>query len=158
MNDHREMAHRALKRLLANGRLAAVPKRPADQELLVALAASQIDAHRSCLESEVNERLGTWLETISEPFGIDHVTLRRMLVDSLTEYLFNTRKSQNFFCKHCGVRCFGIGNDPPVGKMYGVNIGCLEGVTEEEPSKIPITWVDGMDDRWREKPQFFSHL
>ena len=80
--DHREMAHRALKRLLANGRLTAVPKRPADQKLFVALAASQIDARRSCLESEVNERLRIWLETISEPFGIDHVTLRRMLVDS----------------------------------------------------------------------------
>lgn len=73
---------RALKRLLANGRLTGVPKRPADQLLLVALAASQIDAGKSCLESEVNERLQIWLETISEPFGIDHVTLRRMLVDS----------------------------------------------------------------------------
>lgn len=77
MNDHRDSAHRALKRLLANGRLAAVPKRPADQRLLVALAASQIDAHKKWRESEVNDRLKDWLETISEPFGIDHVTLRR---------------------------------------------------------------------------------
>ena len=76
------MAHRALKRLLANGRLTALPKRPADQELLVAMAASRIEAHRSFHEREVNERLRMWLETISEPFGIDHVTLRRMLVDS----------------------------------------------------------------------------
>ena len=82
MNGRREMAHRALKRLLANGRLTAVPKRPTDQQLLAALAASQMDAHRNCLESEVNDRLRDWLETISEPFGIDHVTLRRMLVDS----------------------------------------------------------------------------
>ncbi len=76
------MARRALKRLLANGRLTALPKRPADQELLVAMASSRIEAHRSFHEREVNERLRTWLETISEPFGIDHVTLRRMLVDS----------------------------------------------------------------------------
>jgi len=82
MNDRRDMAHQALKRLLANGRLTAVPKRPADQELLMALAASRMDAHRSCRESEVNECLRGWLETISEPFGIDHLTLRRMLVDS----------------------------------------------------------------------------
>jgi len=81
-NEYREIAHRALKRLLANGRLTAVPKRPDDQEVLVALAASQLDPQRSWLESEVNERLVTWLDTISEPFGIDHVTLRRMLVDS----------------------------------------------------------------------------
>lgn len=82
MTNRRDMARRALKRLLANGRLTAVPKRPADQELLMALAASQLDAHGSWRESEVNELLGAWLETISEPFGIDHVTLRRMLVDS----------------------------------------------------------------------------
>ena len=75
-------ARRALKRLLANGRLTSLPKRPADQALLVTLAAAQLDAHRSCVESEVNERLRAWLETVSEPFGIDHVTLRRMLVDS----------------------------------------------------------------------------
>lgn len=82
MNDNRDMAQRALKRLLANGRLTAVPRRPADQALLVALAATQIDAGRSLVEGEVNERLKAWLGTISEPFGIDHVTLRRMLVDS----------------------------------------------------------------------------
>ena len=82
MDKTAEGAQRALKRLLANGRLTSLPKRPADQELLVALAAAQIEPHRSCVESEINERLATWLETLSEPYGIDHVTLRRMLVDS----------------------------------------------------------------------------
>ena len=48
----------------------------------------------------------------------------------LTEYLFNTKKNQHFFCRHCGVRSFGVGNETPVGKMYGVNIGCLEGIDE----------------------------
>jgi hypothetical protein len=77
---------------------------------------------------------------------------------ALTEYLFNTRKNQHFFCKVCGVRCFGVGNETPIGKMYGVNIGCLEGLTEEELSQIPISCVDGMHDRWQDRPRFFSHL
>lgn len=77
--------------------------------------------------------------------------------EMLTEYLFNTRKNQHFFCKVCGVRPFGIGNETPIGKMYGINIGCLEGVTEEELSEIPITYVDGMNDR-QESPQYFAHL
>ncbi|HEX7048168.1 MAG TPA: GFA family protein [Gammaproteobacteria bacterium] len=75
----------------------------------------------------------------------------------LTEYLFNTRKNQHFFCRHCGVRPFGIGNDTPLAKMYGVNIGCLEGISEEDLSYIPIMYVDGMHDRM-EPPAFFSHL
>jgi hypothetical protein len=78
--------------------------------------------------------------------------------DLLTEYLFNTRKNQHFFCKVCGVRPFGVGNDTPMGKMYGVNLGCLEGVSEEELSRIPIVRVDGMHERWQDAPEFFSHL
>lgn len=76
----------------------------------------------------------------------------------LTEYLFNTRKNQHFFCRHCGVRAFGVGNDTPVGRMVGVNLGCLEGITEEELAKVPITYVDGLNDQWGQVPAFFSHL
>lgn len=76
----------------------------------------------------------------------------------LTEYRFNSKKNQHFFCKVCGVRPFGVGNETPIGKMYGVNIGCLEGVTEEELSSIPITYVDGMNDQWQQSPRFFTHL
>ena len=35
----------------------------------------------------------------------------------MTEYLFHRRKNQHFFCKRCGVRAFGVGNDTPVGKI-----------------------------------------
>ena len=76
----------------------------------------------------------------------------------LAEYLFNTRKNQHFFCRHCGVRAFGVGNETPIGRMYGVNIGCLEGVGEEELSRIPVTYVDGLHDRWQSEPEFTRHL
>lgn len=76
----------------------------------------------------------------------------------LTEYLFNRRKNQHFFCRHCGVRPFGIGNDTPMGQMFGVNIGCLEGVTEEELARIPITRVDGLNERWDRPPEAGAHL
>ena len=76
----------------------------------------------------------------------------------LTKYVFGSMKNHHFFCKHCGVRVFGVGNDTPIGKMYGINIGCLEGVTEEDLSRIPITYVDGMHDRWDALPMFWRHL
>ena len=75
----------------------------------------------------------------------------------LTQYLFNTRKNQHYFCKRCGVRAFGVGTETPVGKMYGVNLGCLVDISEEELSRIPITYVDGQHDRF-EPPPHFSHL
>ena len=77
--------------------------------------------------------------------------------DDLTRYTFGGGKNHHFFCRHCGVRSFGIGNDTPIGKMYGVNVGCLEGVSDEELSRIPITYIDGKNDRM-EKPEFWGHL
>jgi hypothetical protein len=76
----------------------------------------------------------------------------------MTEYRFNTKKNQHFFCRSCGVRAFGVGNDTPIGKMVGVNIGCLEALTEETLSKVPITYIDGLNERWSETPAFVSHL
>jgi hypothetical protein len=76
----------------------------------------------------------------------------------LTQYLFNTKKNQHYFCKHCGVRPFGIGTETPIGKMYGVNLGCLEGISEEALSRLPITYVDGLHDNWQNAPEFCSHL
>jgi hypothetical protein len=76
----------------------------------------------------------------------------------LIQYLFNTKKNQHYFCKHCGVRGFGIGTETPMGKMYGVNLGCLNDVSDEELSKAPITYVDGRNDNWQNAPEFFTHL
>lgn len=76
----------------------------------------------------------------------------------LTQYRFNTRKNHHYFCKHCGVRVFGVGHDTPVGMMYGVNLMCLEGISDEELARIPITYVDGRDDNWQNAPAVFTHL
>jgi len=75
----------------------------------------------------------------------------------LTKYLFNTRKNEHYFCRHCGVRAFGIGTETPVGPMVGVNLGCLEDVSDEELSRITITCVDGRNDRF-EPPEHVSFL
>ena len=82
MNHVREATHRALKRMLANGPLTSVPRKPSDQQVLMKLAAAQFEPGKTYRESEVNETLETWIGTFCEPYGIDHVTLRRMLVDA----------------------------------------------------------------------------
>ena len=75
----------------------------------------------------------------------------------MTQYRFGGGKNHHYFCRHCGVRAFGVGNDTPIGRMYGVNMGCLEGVSEEELARVPITYVDGMNDRLS-APAFVAHL
>lgn len=72
---------RVLKRMLANGPMTGMPKRPGDQEILARLAAARFEPGKVYAEGEVNEVLEAWLESFTEPYGIDHVTLRRLLVD-----------------------------------------------------------------------------
>jgi hypothetical protein len=76
----------------------------------------------------------------------------------MTQYRFNTRHNEHWFCRRCGVRCSGIGNDTPIGRMIGVNLGCLEGVDEATLAKVPIVYVDGLNDRWQSAPAFCAHL
>ncbi len=75
----------------------------------------------------------------------------------LTKYTFNSHKNHHYFCKHCGVRAFGVGNETPMGKMYGVNVGCLDQLTDKELSELPITYVDGLHDKFA-PPEYFNHL
>lgn len=76
----------------------------------------------------------------------------------LTEYLFNTRQNRHFFCKHCGVRSFGLGNSPEIGKIYGVNMMCLDDASDEELANAPITYVEGRHDNWGSAPVEIRHL
>lgn len=91
---------------------------------------------------------------VAKPEGFRQVSGEGQLI----KYVFGSKRNHHFFCKHCGVRVFGVGNDTPIGKMYGVNIGCLEGVTEKDLESIPITYVDGMHDRWDAVPEYYRHL
>jgi len=71
---------------------------------------------------------------------------------SLTKYLFNTKRNEHYFCTRCGVRSFGIGNTPDGERIYGVNLGCLEGVTAEELAQAPVVYIDGKHDKHSTPP------
>lgn len=82
MAPRNESTRKVLQRLLANGPLTAMPRRAKEAELLLGLAAARLNVGLTYGEHEVNELLQAWLETISVPYGIDHVSLRRYLVDA----------------------------------------------------------------------------
>lgn len=75
----------------------------------------------------------------------------------LTEYRFNTRKNRHLFCRHCGVRSFGVGQSPQ-GTVYGVNVMCLQDLDIGELVTSPITCVDGRNERWDSAPAEMRHL
>lgn len=76
----------------------------------------------------------------------------------LTKYLFNSMRNEHYFCKHCGVRPFGLGNLPDGAKVVGVNLGCLDDATPEELAAAPIVYVDGLHDNWQNPPALTSYL
>lgn len=79
--------------------------------------------------------------------------------DELVEYRFNTRRHAHRFCRTCGVRPFGIGNDVPGGdRIYGVNLGCLDTATPEELDAAPIVYTDGAHDAWQRPPTITAYL
>ena len=63
------------------------------------------------------------------------------------------------FCRHCGVRSFGWGDDPGLGgKFYAVRVACLEDVNIDELVNAPLTCFDGRHDNYRSPPAEIRHL
>lgn len=76
----------------------------------------------------------------------------------LTNYQFLSKRDKHLFCRHCGVRSFGIGTSPRWGEFYAVNVTCLDDVTSEELINAPITYLDGRNDNWDTPPAETRHL
>jgi hypothetical protein len=74
-----------------------------------------------------------------------------------TKYLFNSMRNEHYFCRHCGVRSYGIGYTPDNQQIYGVNLGCLENVTAEELAAAPVVYIDGKHDK-HSPPAVSSYL
>jgi hypothetical protein len=76
-----EQVRKVLARLFGGGLINHLPKKLSDTELLMALAASSFKAKQQYSEKEVNVHLIQWLKGFTDPTGIDHVTVRRYLID-----------------------------------------------------------------------------
>lgn len=57
------------------------PKKPLDRHILFISAALELEPGRTYSESELNDRLRLWTARFGEAVQLDHVTLRRFLVD-----------------------------------------------------------------------------
>ena len=78
----------------------------------MALAAASLNEERPYSEGEVNEHLVAWLQGFTSPISLDHVTVRRYLVDL------------NFLHRH------------PSGSFYWVHEAAVASVLEPEARSI----------------------
>jgi hypothetical protein len=71
--------------------------------------------------------------------------------ESLSVYAWGAKISQRYFCKHCGVSCFGRGHLAQLGGDYvSVNLSALEGV---ELADLKVVYWDGRHDNWHAGPR-----
>jgi hypothetical protein len=62
------------------------------------------------------------------------------------------------FCKRCGIKPFGRGRAEALGEFYGVNVACIDNVSDEELAQAPVVYEDGRHDRWDRPPAETRHL
>lgn len=70
-----------LCRLGADGRSRGFPRNTRDREILMQSVVMELDSERSYSEKEINAKLKRWSREVAPSIEIDHVTLRRLLVD-----------------------------------------------------------------------------
>jgi len=69
--------------------MAGFPRKRRDQQILLKSIVLTLDRERDYTELEIGDKLAYWLVDIGTSTDLDHVTLRRLLVD--TEYLWRGR-------------------------------------------------------------------
>ena len=76
----------------------------------------------------------------------------------LTDYQFGARHVHHLFCRHCGVHSFAWGDVPELGKIYTINLACLDEADVDELLNAPVTYFDGRHDNFRSPPAETRHL
>lgn len=70
---------------------------------------------------------------------------------NLGTYEWGAKISKRYFCKVCGIHCFGRGYLAEVGGDYvSVNLNCLD---DFDPNQIPLIHWDGRHDNWQAGPR-----
>jgi len=79
--------------------------------------------------------------------------------DDLADYQFGRKNIHHLFCRHCGVHTFGWGIIPDLGgKVYAVNVNCLDDMDVEDLVNAPVAYFDGRNDNWQSPPAETRHL
>lgn len=79
--------------------------------------------------------------------------------EALSDYQFGGGQAHHLFCKHCGVRSFGIGHVEEIGGDYvAIYLATLDDVEPLELIEAPLQYFDGRNDNWWNPPAETRHL
>jgi hypothetical protein len=82
--------------------------------------------------------------------GPDDLTVQSGEGD-LSSYEWGGRTAKRYFCKHCGVHCFGRGFLEQLGGHYvSVNLNTLDDI---DPAQAAVVHWDGRHDNWMAGPR-----
>jgi len=67
--------------------------------------------------------------------------------EKLSSYEFGTKIGKRYFCKRCGVHCYGAGHLAELGGDFvSVNLNCVD---EVDLGHLPIGHWDGRNNNWQ---------
>ncbi|HEY8209967.1 MAG TPA: GFA family protein [Myxococcaceae bacterium] len=70
---------------------------------------------------------------------------------SCSVYEWGFKVSKRFFCKHCGVHCYGQGHLEELGGDYvSVNVNTLDDI---DPAQLQVIYFDGRHNNWEGGPR-----
>ena len=71
--------------------------------------------------------------------------------DALSTYAWGGKFSKRYFCKTCGVLCFGKGHLAEIGGDFvSINLMALDDI---EPGELEVIYWDGRHDNWQSGPR-----
>jgi hypothetical protein len=78
--------------------------------------------------------------------------------DALTDYRFGSERIRHRFCSICGIKPYGIADIPDFGRLYAVNVACLDGLSDVQRMRIPIRLENGRDGDYDHAPAEGGYL
>ena len=75
--------------------LSGLPRKSRDRHILLKSVALLLDKTREYSEGEINQELQSWLSNVGSSIGLDHVELRRRLIDH--EYLGRCKDGSRYW-------------------------------------------------------------
>ncbi|GAM22067.1 hypothetical protein SAMD00019534_052420 [Acytostelium subglobosum LB1] len=78
--------------------------------------------------------------------------------ENVSQYVYNTKMCEHYFCKTCGTQTHMMGDCPGYGRYILASINCLEELTQEEFSNIKFRYADGINSNFMDVPKYTNHL